>query len=224
MSSKKQITAILPMRAGSQRVKGKNERVINNKFLYEYIVESLLNANFISNIIINTDIESVSEKYFKKNKIKIMKRSNHLTGNCNMNDVINHTLENTKGEYFIQVHATNPILKASTIDRAIESFMQNQKSYDSLFGVTKVQKRFWRKDGRSINHKIPDEPTTQNLEPFFEENSCLYIFTRDSFYENKNRIGTKPYLFEISKIEAWDIDEEEDFKIAEHMLINSNFD
>jgi len=220
MSIEKQITAILPMRAGSQRVKGKNERVIDNKFLYEYIVESLINANFVSNIIINTDIESVSEKYLKQNKINIMKRSNHLTGNCNMNDVIGHTLENAKDENFIQVHATNPLLKARTIDQAIELFMQNPASYDSLFGVTKVQKRFWRKDGSSINHKISDEPTTQNLEPFFEENSCLYIFTRESFYKNKNRIGTKPYLFEISKIEAWDIDEEEDFKIAKELLSN----
>ena len=137
-----------------------------------------------------------------------------------MNDVIHHTIENTKGEYFIQVHATNPILKVNTIDRAIESFMRNQKSYDSLFGVTKVQKRFWRKDGSPINHKISDEPTTQKLEPLFEENSCLYIFSRESFYKSKNRIGVKPYLFEISKLESWDIDEEEDFEIAKKMLSN----
>lgn len=224
MNDKKKVTAILPMRAGSQRVKGKNERRINNKFLYEYIVGSILNADRVSNIIINTDIESVNEKYSSNNKINIIERSNRLTGNCNMNDVIAKTLEKIEYDMFIQVHATNPMLKSETIDRAIELFIQNQKNFDSLFGVTKVQKRFWKKDGSPINHKIGDEPTTQNLEPYFEENSCLYIFTRNSFYRNKNRIGTKPYLFEISKIEAWDIDEEEDFEIAKNMLITEKID
>jgi len=224
MNTKKEVTAILPMRSGSQRVIGKNERLINNKFLYEYIVDSLLNADRVSNIIINTDIESVKEKYSSNKKINIIERSNRLSGNCNMNDVIAHTLEKIGDDLFIQVHATNPMLKSKTIDRAIELFIQNQKNFDSLFSVTKVQKRFWKKDGSPINHKIDDEPTTQNLEPYFEENSCLYIFTRDSFYRNKNRIGNNPLLFEISKIEAWDIDEEEDFEIAKNMLITEKID
>jgi CMP-N-acetylneuraminic acid synthetase len=135
-----------------------------------------------------------------------------------MNDVIRHTLECTKEEIFIQVHVTNPLLKVKTINKAIESFFENKKNYDSLFGVTKVQKRFWRKDGNPINHMISDEPTTQNLEPYFEENSCFYIFSKNSFIKHQNRIGDNPKLFEVSKIEAWDIDDEEDLMIAKSLL------
>jgi CMP-N-acetylneuraminic acid synthetase len=222
MNIKKQITAILPMRAGSQRVKGKNERIINGKYLYEYIVDTLLHAKLVGNIIINTDIKNVTEKYYANSQIKIVKRPNHLKGNINMNLVIDQTLDHTEDEYFVQVHATNPLLKATTIDRAIDLFIKNQKNNDSLFSVTKVQKRFWRKNGLPINHKIGDEPTTQNLEPYFEENSCLYIFSRESFNKNNNRIGKNPILFEISKIESWDIDEEEDLKIAKDILISKS--
>ena len=214
------INAILPMRAGSQRVKGKNERIINGKYLYEYIVDTLLHAKLVGNIIINTDITSVSNKYSENKKIIIIERSDHLTGNCNMNNVIDDTLKHTDKDIIIQVHATNPLLKKETIDNAIYTFIRNQKINDSLFGVTKVQKRFWSEDCTPINHNFEDEPTTQNLEPYFEENSCIYIFSQESFYKNKNRIGAKPYLFEISRVEAWDIDEEEDFEIAKILLSN----
>ena len=206
------------MRAGSQRVKRKNERIINGKYLYEYIVETLLHAKFVEDIIINTDITSVTDKYSNNKNISIIKRLDSLTGNCNMNDVITDTLKHSNKNVFIQVHATNPLLKTETIDSAIETFFKNRKIHDSLFGVSKVQKRFWSKNGTPINHKIGDEPTTQNLEPYFEENSCFYIFSRESFKKNNNRIGINPMLFEISKIEAWDIDEEEDLMIAKSLL------
>jgi CMP-N-acetylneuraminic acid synthetase len=213
------ISAILPMRSGSQRVIGKNERLLNNKYLYEYILTSLLKTKYITNIIINTDITKVLLDYSETHRISLINRPNNLKGNCNINNVIQHTLENTNGAHFIQVHSTNPNLSANILDKSIETYFRNLDNYDSLFGVTPVQKRFWKKDGQPINHDLKQEPTTQNLEPYYEENSCLYIFSRDSFKNNNNnRIGRKPQLFEISKTDAWDIDEEDDFLIADCIL------
>ena len=116
------------MRAGSQRVKRKNERIINGKYLYEYIVETLLHAKFVEDIIVNTDITSVTDKYSNNKNISIIKRLDSLTGNCNMNDVITDTLKHSDKNVFIQVHATNPLLKKETINKAIKSFFENKKT------------------------------------------------------------------------------------------------
>ena len=108
---KKYVTAILPMRRGSQRVKNKNVRKINNIPLYKVVINTLLKSKMIDKICINTDIDEVFEKYSNIKKINIIKRGKKLRGNCNINKVIKETLEYSQGEYFIQIHCTNPFLK-----------------------------------------------------------------------------------------------------------------
>ncbi len=215
---KKKIIAILPMRAGSQRVINKNARIINEKPLYEYTIDKLLNFNLISNIIINTDIQEVHKKYLSNKKIKLIERSGNLRDNCNINLVIEETIKHIKADLFIQVHATNPLFSLSTLESAINYYLLNYKKFDCLFSVTKIYKRFWYENGIPVNHNLISEPTTQNLTPYLEENSCFYLFTKESFLKKNNRIGNNPKLYEISKEESWDVDEEADLSILEKLL------
>jgi len=214
----KKIVAILPMRSGSQRVINKNSRLIKNKHLYEYIVDKLLDFDNINKIIINTDIEKVNNQYKNNKKIHLIERNPLLKGNCDINLVIADSINNIDADLFIQVHATNPLFNNSTLNQAISFYFDNIDTYDSLFSVTKIFKRFWYESGSPINHQINDEPTTQNLEPYYEENSCFYLFSKNSFKESNNRIGKKPKLFSISKEESWDVDEEADLLILEKLL------
>jgi len=207
------VIAILPIRSQSQRVKHKNVRLINGKPLYYYIIHTLKQCQTINRIVINTDYTTIHHEFRDDPQVIMMERANHLKGNCNMNLVIESVLKEIKGDYFLQTHATNPLLQSSTIDNVVKRIFQYKNSYDSLFSVTKVQKRFWSLDGEPLNHSIVDEPTTQILEPYFEENSCIYLFSRESFLKNKSRIGTKPMMYEIPKNESWDIDDEEDMQL-----------
>ncbi len=216
--SKKKVNAILPMRAGSQRIKNKNIKRINNKPLYQYIIDTLLHSINIDIIFINTDIAEVIEKYKSNDKIYIIEREDHLKGNCSMNLVIEDTINKISGYTFIQVHATNPLLKSETINIAIDTYYNNLLKYDSLFSVTKTQKRFWKMDGTPLNHNPDAPPTTQDLKPYYEENSCLYVFSRESFQKKKNRIGERPYLFETDLLESIDIDTEEELRLIEKIL------
>ena len=220
----KKIIAILPMRAGSQRVVNKNSRIVNGKYLFEYIVNKLLSISLIDKIIINTDITEVQKKYYSNKKIYLIDRKEKLKGNCNINLVIKDTIENIEADLFIQIHATNPLFKIPTLEKAINFYFDNIVTYDSLISVTKIFKRFWDKNNMPLNHKFGDEPTTQNLEPYFEENSCFYLFSKQSFFMNNNRIGKNPKLFEISKEESWDVDDEADLNILEKILNNSDVD
>ena len=98
-------------------------------------------------------------------------------------------------------------------------FQKNKEGFDSLFSVTKVQKRFWTGKSIPVNHSIGDEPTTQNLKPMYEENSCIYIFSQSSFYKAQNRIGSKPCVFPIPKIESNDIDDMEDMEMITKLMV-----
>lgn len=207
--------AILPLRKNSQRLKKKNIKKINGKPLYQFILEKLIKSKLIKKVIITTDYKL---KY-KHKKLIIVERPKNLRNNCSMNLVIKDVLNKFNGDQFIQLHATSPLLKISTINNAINFYRTNK--FDSLFSVTKIKKRFWNNKNKPINHKTNNSPTTQSLKFLYEENSGFYIFSRNTFFKRINRIGFKPKLFEINKQEAIDIDDSDDFEIVKKMLSKS---
>jgi N-acylneuraminate cytidylyltransferase len=123
-----------------------------------------------------------------------------------------------EGEHFLQTHSTNPLLKTATIDRAVETYFDNLVKHDSLFSVTPLQTRFFWEDGRPINHDPQSLIKTQGLPFVYEENSCIYIFSRKIFEEVGNRIGRCPMMFPMDPYESVDIDEPFDFSIAEALM------
>ena len=94
----------------------------------------------------------------------------------------------------------------------------NYPAYDSLFGVTRLQTRLWDQLARPINHNPAILLRTQDLPPTYMENSCVYLFTRQTLEQRRNRLGERPYMFEVSAAEAWDIDEEVTFQIVDLLL------
>ena len=112
-------------------------------------------------------------------------------------------------------HTTNPLVSKDTFINVINKFKSRDKTkYDSLFTVNKIQTRFYDKNTKAINHNISILERTQDLEPWYEENSNIYLFTKESFLKNDNRIGDLPIMFETPPLESFDIDNEEDWDIA----------
>lgn len=207
------------MKGHSARVPNKNLRLFFDRPLYHWILNVLLKSIYITRVIINTDSQLIIQdvqKHFRNNVV-IINRPIKIQGDfIPMNGIIAYDLSQIEGEHFLQTHSTNPLLTTKTIDKAIECYFNNLYLYDSLFSVTRIQTRLYWKDGQPINHNPAELLRTQDLEPVFEENSNIYIFSRDSFARNGNkRIGLKPFMFEIDRLEAIDIDEEEDFILAE---------
>jgi CMP-N-acetylneuraminic acid synthetase len=215
------IVALIPMRHHSERVPGKNYRAFAGKPLYRYIIESLLKCTQISEIMIDTDSPVVIEDANKNfPSVKLYERPQNLRdGNIPMNDILLNDVKQISADYYLQTHSTNPLLQSKTIKSAIKQFLESQPKHDSLFSVTRIQSRLWDKDAKAINHDPDVLLRTQDLPPIYEENSCLYIFKKETLEIRKNRIGQKPLMFEIDRIEAWDIDEEIQFQIAESIFI-----
>lgn len=216
---KPKITALLPMKGNSERVPNKNLKSFNGVPLYRIVLDTLLRSSFIDNVIVNTDSLKIEEDINDNfsGKVLVINRPQSLCGDyVSMNEIIKHDINHFPSDIYLQTHSTNPLLELDTIDNALKKMTSfiSDKQYDSIFSVTKIQKRFYKKDATPMNHN-PKMLVTQHLEPIFEENSCFFIFTKKSFEDNAGRIGSKPFMFEINKIEATDIDDPEDFILAE---------
>ena len=215
------ITALLPMKGHSERVPNKNMRLFAGRPLYHCVAQVLQEASMIESIVINTDSDVIAEdaiKYFSK--IKIIDRPVKLQGDMvPMNDIIAYDLSVCEGDHFLQTHSTNPLLRLETLESAVEEYFNVLDKYDSLFSVTKLQTRLYWESGEPVNHNPQELLRTQDLPPLFEENSNFFIFSKSSFHVADNkRIGIKPRMFTMDKLEAIDIDEEEDFILAETLM------
>jgi CMP-N-acetylneuraminic acid synthetase len=214
------IVALVPMRHESERVHGKNFRPLVGKPLYEHIISVLSACPEINEICVDTDSSTIIEGLQKGYpEVHIIERPEHLrAGEIPTNEVLLHDTAQIKADFYLQTHCTNPLLQSETVSRAIKTLFENYPTYDSLFSVTRLNTRLWDELGRAINHNPSVLLRTQDLPPVFEENSCLYIFTRQTLVSKRNRLGERPIMFEIEAAEAWDIDEELDFHIAEFLM------
>jgi len=214
------LIALVPMRHNSQRVQGKNYRLLAGKPLYQHIIETLLAVPEIQEIVVDTDSGPVMNG-LRENfpQVKIINRPERLRADdIPMNEILIYDTEHYSSDFYLQTHSTNPLLKAETISRAIQTFNENYPEKDSLFSVTRWQTRLYDQQGKAINHNPKELIQTQDLPPVYEENSCLYIFNRETLIAKRHRISDHPLMFEIDADEAWDIDEESDFQIADILM------
>ena len=136
-----------------------------------------------------------------------------------MNRIIADDLAHSDGDAYLMTHTTNPAISSETLNAAFDAYQQGVSAdRDSLFGVNRFQTRFYRGDGTPVNHDPDNLLPTQDLEPWFEENSCLYVFSKGSFSVTDARIGQNPVLFETPPLESSDIDEPHDWELAETIL------
>lgn len=215
-----EFAALVPMRHHSQRVPGKNYRPLAGKPLYQHILTSLLECPEISIVVVDTDsplIIAGLQRHFPQ--VRILERPESLRADTiPMNAILVYDTSQVQADFYLQTHSTNPLLKSKTISKAIQVFLENYPDYDSLFSATRLQTRLWDQLGRAINHNPALLLQTQDLPPVYEENSCLYIFTRENLLRRHNRLGERPMMFEIEAAEAWDIDDELDFEIVDYLL------
>ena len=214
------IKALVPMKAHSERVPNKNIRNLNGKPLFHWIMENLSKSNYIDEIIINTDSAEIAKSAMDNFNVTILERPDYLIGDMvGIQPLIEYDLSNTDGEYYLQTHSTNPLLRSETIDSAIECFF-SQTKHDALFSVTEIKTRFYWPNGNGINHDPRILIRTQDLDPIYEENSCFYLFSKETNKKTGNRLGSNPFMYPIDKLEAVDIDNMEDLYFADFLLKN----
>jgi D-3-phosphoglycerate dehydrogenase len=236
-----QIIAIVPMRHYSQRVPEKNYRKLGDIPLYCHIIDTLSKCSEISLIVIETDSkiikDGVKDRYQNSNsRIILLDRPEKIIGvDVSMNQILINAIHRLKiiglikeDPIIFQTHVTNPFLSLTTVKDAIQKYrdLPSDLPEVTMMSVTKYQKRLWTKESEPINHRLNDLVQTQDLEPIYEENSNFYLFRVSTLLKFNNRIGTNKQFYPMNVLEAWDIDTEDDFQIAQviHKKMLSNSD
>ena len=214
------IAALVPMRHHSQRVSGKNYRELAGKPLFHHIIETLQSVSEIDMIVVDTDSQPIMDGLAENfPEVRVIPRPEHLREDDRpMNDILLYDSEQISADFYLQTHSTNPLLRAETVSAGIRAFLEAYPAHDSLFSVTRHQARFYAQNGKAINHNPRELIQTQDLDPLYEENSCIYLFTRENLIKFNHRIGGNPLIYEIPALEAVDIDEESDFTIADILM------
>jgi CMP-N-acetylneuraminic acid synthetase len=217
------VVALLPMKANSERVKGKNFKDFCGKPLFLWMLDTLLSVDEIDYVIINTDARDIlaSNGLLDTDRIQIRDRREEICGDMvSMNLVIEDDVLNVDSDIYLMTHTTNPLLSKASVKKAITQFKVELKSgsADSLFTVNKVQERFYDSSSHPINHDPNNLLRTQDLEPWYQENSNMYLFTKKSFLKNNARIGSKPIMLETDYYESTDIDTPDDWDRGEVMV------
>ena len=217
------VVALLPMKANSERVKGKNFKDFCGKPLFRWVLDTLLSIPDISCVVINTDAREILKDHGLEDgeRVKIRDRSLEICGDLvSMNEVIKDDIANIDADIFLMTHTTNPLLHKKSIISSLNIFKESlsEEKHDSLFSVNKIQERFYTSDAKPINHDPDNLMRTQDLEPWYQENSNLYLFTKQSFAATGARIGRFPRMFVTELFESTDIDTPEDWAFAESVV------
>jgi CMP-N-acetylneuraminic acid synthetase len=215
-----EVIALLPMKGHSERVAEKNLRPLAGRPLYHWIVDTVLACPSIVELVVDTDSVEIADDVTERfPRVTVRERPRDLIGDMvPMHDIVSRFVqEHPVGEVFLQTHATNPLLRPSSVEDAIRAYF-SPGDHDSLMAVTEWRTRFFDHVGRPLNHDPDVLLRTQDLPPIYEENSNLYIASRQVILGTGRRIGLRPLLFPLDRWQAMDIDEEIDFNLVECLV------
>lgn len=204
----------IPIKANSERVPGKNFRILNGKKLYEYIIEHVLEANVFDDVYIDTNSEEIATYANKMGCIAIERKPELALNTANGNDLLVYHLDTYPDyDYYFQLFATAPFLQPASIRDCFNKLVGSAQ-YDSCFTATANHGFYWLL-GQPINYRPGILPRSQDMHAMIEETTGLYGITKESLMRYRCRIGSTPYIHVVNKFEAVDINTEEDLAVAE---------
>lgn len=208
------VVAFVPIRLNSKRVVGKNLKLLGGKPLLQHILETLTKTTTIDEVYVYCSREEI--KPYLPGGVKFLKRSETLDRDETLGkEIYEAFIKEVDADVYILAHTTSPFIKAATIDNAVKQVTEG--GHDSAFSAQKVQTFCWY-DGKPLNYDLKEIPRTQTIEPVYFETSAFYIFRKELWTEQRQRIGNNPYIAITDPIEGVDIDNPEDFEFAQKVL------
>lgn len=210
--------AFVPIRLNSKRVVGKNLKMLGNKPLLCYILDTLVNVKRIDEVYVYCSSEEII-KYLPQG-VKFLKRPESLDRDETLGKEIYEEFTKTiDADVYVLAHTTSPFMKVTTVENALSKILD--EGYDSAFSAEKIQTFAWF-NGKTLNYDLKEIPRTQTIEPVYVETSAFFMFKREIWKVHKQRIGFNPYFAIVDKVEGVDIDWPEDFEFAEKIIESYN--
>ena len=213
------VVAFVPIKTNNERLPGKNTKAFTNgKPLLCYILETLCRVNGLDDVYVYCSDETIRE--YLPEKVKFLKRDKYLDlSTTSFNEVLSSFAKTVDADAYLLTHATAPFISVESFECALKAVKSGE--YDSALAVRKMQEFVW-KDGKPMNYDPKAIPRTQDIEPMYVETCGLYLYTKELILNKNRRIGDTPFLVEVSKIEATDINDKEDFVLADAIYCSIN--
>lgn len=204
----------MPIKLQNERCPGKNIRILGTKPLLQYELDNLKETELCDSISVYCSDEAVIP-YLPEN-VNFIQRPVFLDlPISNFNQIFDSFIRIVKADIYVYAHATAPFITVETMKQCINAVKSGK--YDSAFCAVKLQDYLWQ-DGKPLNFDASNLPRTQDLKPIYQETSGIYVFTRSVYEKYRRRIGKEPFIKELSVKEAIDIDNPEDFDLAEALV------
>tara|TARA_Y100001973_G_C5141588_1_gene303210 strand:- start:381 stop:1037 length:657 start_codon:yes stop_codon:yes gene_type:complete len=208
----KDITVVIPCRAGSTRVKNKNFKPFSNTTLLENKLNQAKELGL--KVVINSD-STIAEKISYNNNIHFIKRPDYYASSeCNNSEYYEYLANSVNTKDIMILQPTAPLIKNKTIQDCLNVFYDNYDKYDSLVTCEYVKKFAWYQD-KPINYKLNNMPNSQDLDPIIMPTYNVMICKVKKLLEYKNVITNKCKFFEVNDLESIEIDTPLEFEIAE---------
>lgn len=225
------VLAIIPARSKSKGLKNKNIKLINGKPLLAYTIQSAIESNIFSNIVVSTDSQEYAEIAKEWGANVPYLRSDKLSGdNASSWDVVEDILEYYKGkgidyDVIALLQPTSPLRKSTHITESYDMLIS--KKADSIISVTETDHSpVWTNTLNSdssmenfIEKSNLNKPR-QYLEKYYRINGAVYFIKAVCVKERWKLYGSSSYAFVMDKFSSIDIDDLYDFKFAEYLLNN----
>ena len=208
------VVAFVPIRLNSKRVVGKNLKMLGDKPLLQYILDTLAGTASIDEVYVYCSSDEI--KPLLPAGVKFLKRDEWLDRDETLGqEIYDAFTKEVDADVYILAHTTSPFIKEETISNAIDKVTNGE--HDSAFSAQKIQTFTWYQ-GKPLNYDLKNIPQTQKIEPVFVETSAFYIFRKELWTVEHQRVGNNPFMAIIDPIEGIDIDYPEDFAFAEKVI------
>ncbi len=230
-----EVLAIIPARSGSKSVKDKNIRLINKKPMLAYSIEHALKASCINRVIVSTDSARYAKIAAEYGAEVPFIRPDEFAADDSLDlDVFLHALnflkenEGYEPELVVQLRPTYPIRNIEDIENMVE-YMWEHPDVDSMRCVAPAKEipyKMWFKDDEGmLTPVMTDVPECYNmprqrLPKVFYQNACIDVIRTGVIVDGHSMSGRRIAGYEMK--ENFDIDTEEEFKMAEEYICLNN--
>lgn len=209
------VVSFIPIKLNNQRLPGKNTMLLNGRPTCDYIFETISNVDMIDEKYVYCSNNAILPYItpYKNKGLQLLKRDPYLDGfQIKGLEIIERFVKDVDADIYVLTHVTQPFTKSDSISKALEKVISGE--YDSAFSAVVLQDYMWM-NGKPFNYDMKNIVRTQDLKPIYMETGAFFIFRKEVFTKLGQRIGNKPYIYEIDQFEAVDIDTAEDFEFAE---------
>lgn len=213
---RKTITAIVPVRKGSQRVKNKNFKPFGDITLLDFKLQTLLKVKTLDKIVVSTDSEQaiqIANSY----GIQVHEREDYYASSeCTNSEFFKNLGQCIPGDYLMYTPVTSPFIKTETYYDFINRFTNLDDNHDSMVTTSYIKHHMWL-DNKPLNYNPQESPNTQDLPDIMRLTYGINIISRENLIKYKNVVGKNPSFYIVEGEESIDIDNPLDFDFAEYI-------